>query len=118
MLRHKIIPLAWLFLACLIIGAAAGIGTARADEPGCIQQPWWRGEAMRWTTRTLCDTSIDADGSWIRARNFWGPRYYVPFRCGTYSCWGGYWVGEYDSGVETYVVTPATVLPDEPGHIA
>jgi hypothetical protein len=32
MLRHKIIPLAWLFLACTIIGAAAGIGTARADS--------------------------------------------------------------------------------------
>ena len=57
----------------------------------------------------------------MRARNFYGPRYWVPITCsyGTYTsiCNGGYWRPEFDSGVETYPVSQATVLPDEPGHI-
>lgn len=123
-MRDKLITafgLLSLFAAMLIIGFAIG-AQAHADEPGCIHQPWWRGEAMRWTQRIICDGPIQSDGSWVRAREFYGPRYYVPMRC-SWSAYGGgcsgdYWVPEYDSGVETYIVRPETVLPDEPGHIA
>lgn len=51
------------------------------------------------------------------ARNFYANSYYVPWRCDRYSCTGDYWVPVFDTGVETYRVTPDTVLPDEPGHI-
>lgn len=89
--------------------------------PNCVQQPWWRGEALRFVVRTLCDGPIRADSSWMRSRNFYGAAYYVPVTCswGYYggSCTGGYWRPEFDSGVETYPVTDSTVLPDEPGHI-
>lgn len=103
--------------------AWAEVPAAHADPlPGnCVQQPWWRGEAFRVVTRTLCDGPILADGSWMRARNFYGAAFYVPVTCswGSYggSCTGGYWRPVFDTGVERYPVTPDTVLPDEPGHI-
>lgn len=89
--------------------------------PNCQMQPWWRGEAMRMTQRIICDGPIQPDGSWIRKRDFYAPSYYRPVTCnwGYYggSCYGGYWVDEYDSGIEQYEVRPDNVLPDEPGHI-
>lgn len=112
-----VIAVLWLLVAMLILGMAVGVQVARADYENCVHQPWYRGEILRWTQRYLCDGPIYADGSWLRARNFYSPEYYVPFTCSRYSCYGGYWVGEYDSGIETYVVTPDTILPDEPGHI-
>lgn len=103
--------------AALLTGGMVTAGEASA-EPNCVQQMWWRGEAFRFVTRTLCDGPIFPDGSWMRARNFYGAAYYVPVSCSYYSCTGGYWRPVYDSGVETYPVTAATVLADEPGHIA
>ncbi|AGT12046.1 hypothetical protein SEA_TELAVIV_72 [Mycobacterium phage TelAviv] len=103
-----------------LIGAAivlAGVPKANATPPNCQQQLWWRGEAMRFVTRTLCDGPIQADGSWNRARNFYGDAFYVPVSCYRWSCTGGYWRPVFDTGIETYRVTPETVLPDEPGHI-
>lgn len=114
--------LLWLLAAMLILGAAVGI-KAHADPlpPNCVMQPWWRGEAMRMTQRIICDGPIRPDGSWIRKRDFYAPSYYKPVTCswGSYggSCYGGYWVDEYDSGIDTYEVRPDNVLPDEPGHI-
>jgi hypothetical protein len=100
---------------------AAGHADAEPVPPNCIQQPWWRGEAFRVVTRTICDGPLNADGSWLRARNFYGAPYYVPVSCyyGSYggSCSGGYWRPEFDTGIEKYPVTPTTVLPDEPGHL-
>jgi len=37
-------------------------------------------------------------------------------RCGTYSCYGGYWVPELKV-IDVYRVTDDTVLHDEPGWI-
>jgi len=110
----------------LIVGvlAAASLvfaAPAHAIDPNCAQQPWWYGSALRMTVRTLCDGPIRADGSWMRARNFYADAYYVPYSCswGPYygSCNGGYWMPVFDTGVDVYPVPPDTVLPDEPGHL-
>ena len=118
MLRDKIIPVLWLFLAAIIIGCQIGTAIAKADpEPGCVQQYWLYGGLFgRGTTRTICDGPIQADGSWRRGRNFYDGERYVPSYCSRYSCTGGYWLNEFDK-TDFYTVTPETVLPDEPGHI-
>lgn len=114
-----LVAIGGLIVAAFIIGQALTAPRAGAAPlpANCQQQPWWRGEAFRLTTRTLCDGPIQADGSWTRARNFYANSYYVPWRCDRYGCTGDYWVPVFDTGVETYRVTPDTVLPDEPGHI-
>lgn len=109
-----------LLTAALAAGSVTVAADARADyEPGCVSQFWMYG--LRGTTRTLCDGPVRADGSWMRIRQFYAPRRYVPMTCnwGSYggSCYGGYWLEEFDKR-DTYPVTPDTVLPDEPGHIA
>lgn len=81
---------------------------------GCIQQPWLI--VLRMTMRTICDGPLMGDGSWWRRRMFYAPETYVPISCSRYSCVGGYWLDEYVD-VEEYIVTPATVLPDEPGWV-
>lgn len=121
-MREKVIPVIWLLLAAVIIGASIGFSARASALPaGCISQPWWRGEALRQTTRFICDGPILPDGSWMRARQFYAPAYYVPYRCSwSYyggSCGGDYWVGVFDTGVEVYPVRPDTLLPDEPGHV-
>jgi hypothetical protein len=65
----------------------------------------------------LCDGPIEADGSWWRVRAFYAPAGAVT-NCGTYSCYTRYLpeLGLDNTG-EKYIVTPDTVLPDEPGHI-
>lgn len=111
-------------LMSVTMGAALAAGTAIAvadTPPNCEQKLWWRGEAMRFVTRTICDSPINADGGWMRRRNFYGAPYYVPVTCSysSYSgyCTGGYWRPEYDTGIEEYPVNPSNVLPDEPGHL-
>lgn len=82
---------------------------------GCVEDFWmWRG--VRSATRVICDSERRLDGSWERRRGFFDEEYYVPFSCGRYSCWGGYWVGDLEV-IDRYPVTDATVLPDEPGWI-
>lgn len=93
---------------------------AQADPGvGCQTVVWGFLASQR---RTLCDGPIFADGSWNRARVVWTPAHQVPINCyGGYwstSCSGGYFVSERVNSSETYPVTPATVLPDEPGHIS
>jgi len=107
----------------VFIGAGlASVAIARADvPPNCVQQYWLYGGLFgRGTTRTICDGPIQADGSWLRAREFYDGRRYLPMRCswGSYggSCYGGYWLEEFDN-LERYQVTADTVLPDEPGHL-
>lgn len=103
--------------AALGLAMLAPTPVAEAIPPNCVEQLWWRGEAMRFVQRKICDGPILPDGSWQRLRRFSGPAFYVPLTCSIYSCTGGYWRPAYDTGVESYPVTPATVLPDEPGHI-
>lgn len=111
--------------AASVIACAATIFSASVIAPqeaqaapigeGCVSDFWmWRG--LRASERVICDGYRAADGSWERRRGFFSDEYYVPFRCGTYSCWGGYWVDELKV-IEAYRVTDATVLADEPGYI-
>lgn len=104
----------------LAVAAVLGIPAqpATASEPGCVSQFWMYG--LRASTRIICDSPQRPDGSWMRARAFVAPRFFVPITCvnGTYVtyCNGGYWQEALDVR-EVYPVTPDTVLPDEPGHI-
>ncbi len=106
----------------LVVGALWAATRANAIGVNCQQQLWQYGGLLgRMTTRTLCDGPIRADGSWLRQRNFHAAAYDVPVSCswGRYGggCSGGYRRAVFDTGVETYVVTPETVLADEPGHL-
>ena len=97
--------------------------TAHADvPPGCVSQFWMLG--LRATTRIICDGPLNPDGGWMRARAFYAPAYVTN---GYSNCYGtGYFlncsysppqeVAEFDQRAY-YPVTPATVLPDEPGYI-
>lgn len=96
---------------------------ARADAPsGCETVPWG---FLGSSQRSICDGEFRPDGSWLRAREFWTAAHNVPLTTycsgGTYfsSCTtsGGYFQPRTSKGIETYVVTPDTVLPDEPGHL-
>ena len=114
-------------LTIAIAGVIASLLTAAPAEantppPGCVSQYWLYGGLFgRGTTRTICDGPIQADGSWQRGREFFDAPRYIPMTCswGYYggSCVGGYWLGEFDL-VDYYVVTPDSILPDEPGWIA
>ena len=95
--------------------AVAPPASAGPIGEGCVSDFWmWRG--IRAAERVICDGYRAADGSWERRRGFFANEYYVPFRCGSYSCWGGYWVDELEV-LDSYRVTDATVLADEPGYI-
>lgn len=93
-----------------------------SEVSGCQSQTW-----IIWgaNTRTICDGFVHADGSWVRWREFWTPAHNVPLTCNTYgsrgysstSCTGGYWQERTTKGVEKYLVTPDTLLPDEPDHL-
>lgn len=107
----------------ILAGAGLGYATdAHADAVSGCQDDFWF--TFGSTRRVLCDGVTRPDGSWLRAREFYTPAHQVPMRTscyGTYyvSCTtsGGYWQERLSKGVETYIVTPDTVLPDEPGHI-
>ena len=106
----------------LVVGALWAATRANALGANCQQQIWQYGGLLgRMTTRTLCDGPVRADGSWVRQRNFHAAAYDVPVSCswGRYGggCSGGYRKAEFDTGVDQYVVTPETVLADEPGHL-
>lgn len=115
-------------VAGLIAASVVGSGTADAEPlpPGCQSQFWLHGGLLgRGVTRYICDGPVEADGGWMRTRIFHDPAYVAPGRT---ICSGGTWssscthyppyrVEEFFEK-EAYRVTPATVLPDEPGHIA
>lgn len=106
------------------LAGAAFVGTAigHALPSNCVSQPWG---FLGSQTRQLCDDPIRADGSWLRNRIVGRAGYYqyAHSQCsyGTYSGGCTYypagWVAEYHSDDEWYIVTPDTILPDEPGHI-
>lgn len=99
--------------------AAAPMAVA---SPGC--------ESIKWgflgsQTRVICDGPIRSDGSWMRERVIGVPAHYVnaSSSCShsSYSSnctfYPGGWVDDRIQSDETYLVTPDTVLPDEPGHL-
>ncbi len=108
-------------LAAALLGAGitAPAATAAPMPPNCTDQFWMMG--LRAATRTICDGPQAADGSWIRGRAFTAPA----FTADGYSVCYGYGfctftmpkeVAAIDQ-LETYRVTPDTVLPDEPGYL-
>jgi hypothetical protein len=116
-----------LFAATLVSGVGEAHASGIPDGPtqyGCTAQtvPWG---FLGSQQRTLCDWPVQADGSWTRERTLWTPAHQVPFTCNTYggiyysstNCSGGYFVNQTVTDDQTYVVTPGTVLPDEPGHL-
>lgn len=110
----------------LTVGALWAATRADADPPGmkCVDQFWLI--PFQSNRRTICDGPIQSDGSWTRLREFYSPAHTIPARS---SCYGGRYsssctyyperfVPMSSQGVENYIVTPATVLHDEPGRIA
>jgi len=76
--------------------------------------------------RELCDGPLHPDGSWIRQRIIYVPAHQVNRSCSTFgnaysaftNCSGGYFQPLTVVTQDVYPVTPATVLPDEPGHLS
>lgn len=116
-----------LVAAAITVGGIATAAQADAT-PGCETVPWG---FLGSKNRTICDGPIQADGSWMRERAIWWKATQVPMTCNSWNT-GGY--GGYSSGYgsttciggymepaggtsESYRVTAATVLPDEPGHL-
>ncbi|MCV7226099.1 hypothetical protein H7J73_08645 [Mycolicibacterium komossense] len=126
--RARTIARTLIVVGTVILVMALGVlwaTEAKADPPGmkCVDQFWLI--PFQSNRRTICDGPIQPDGSWNRIREFYSPAYRVPVRTscyGTYSfsctTTGGYVQPMTSQGIEPYVVTPETVLADEPGHLA
>lgn len=116
-------------LAALLVAAGSPVSLAPpavADASGtwipygltdrCVSEYFQYGN--RGTTRYLCDGPLQADGSWERCRNFYSPEKY-PAGPNTDGDGTPDWelILPQVNIHECYPVTPATVLPDEPGWI-
>lgn len=104
-----------------IIAAVLCAAPASADEPGCERVPIL---GLNPQIRSICDGPIQPDGWWARARKFSSPEF-VHSSCGGVYYQGGNcppWLDQDvipadDGQVETYIVTPDTIPPGEPGHL-
>jgi hypothetical protein len=110
----------------LFAATLTAVATLVALVPATEANPGMGCESIHWgflgsQLRTICDGPMQPDGSWQRARIVCVPAHYVPVTCssGTYysSCSGGYNVWDTYVAKESYVVTPDTVLPDEPAWL-
>jgi hypothetical protein len=108
-------------VAAAMVAAALAAGTIavapQASADGCQTVQWG---FLGFKRRTLCDSPIGPDGSWMRHRTVYAPGRYVPASCDFdyyITCYDGYSTGPIVSSDETYPVSPETVLPDEPGHL-
>jgi hypothetical protein len=111
-------------LGGVLAAATITTGVAKAEPAvGCQDDFWF--VPFQSTRRTICDGAIRPDGSWLRNREFYTPAHNVPLTTycsgGRYysscSTSGGYFQPRTSQGIEDYIVTPDTVLPDEPGHL-
>ncbi|MEU0498799.1 hypothetical protein [Mycobacterium sp. NPDC006124] len=112
--------------AALVALGAPAVGHA---DPGPTAGPTMGCEVIHWgflgnDRRKVCDGPKQSDGTWQRTRTVFTPERDTPVSCssnpyhpenGTF-CYGGY-RPETIQTQETYPVTPATVLPDEPGWL-
>jgi hypothetical protein len=111
-------------LAIALLLSCATPAVARADDPppGCERAPIF---GLNAQVRKICDEPVRPDGSWERVRQFSYPSviqtkcaldYYSISLCPS---WLIYRVDvpEQLSPVETYIVTPDTIPPGEPGHL-
>ena len=96
---------------------------AKADVvSGCEDLLWIM--PFQSTRRAICDGVRRPDGSWLRSRVHYTPRYYKPLTTNCYgssfiSCTttGGYWVDYNEFSSDQYIVFDSNVLPTEPGHL-
>ena len=113
--------------AMIALGAAPASHAATDPGMGCETIHWGFLGSDR---RQICDGPKQSDGSWQRTRTIFTPAYIKPFKCShdsfldntvfannNFSCSGGYQVPQTTETQESYVVTPGTVLPDEPGWL-
>lgn len=113
------------FLAAMSAGVVLSTGALYAATAPAKAAPGLGCETIRWglfgsQRRTVCDTPRRPDGSWTREREMWVPAGWVSGYCsGSYwvSCSQGYYRERGTVAYEAYVVTDATVLPDEPGWL-
>lgn len=102
-------------------GVGWGIAEASATPANCEVLKWGFLGSQR---RVICDGPLQADGSWMRRRIVFTPAHTTP---GYSYCSGGsysyctyyppQWVDDQIWGDDYYLVTPETVLRDEPGHL-
>ena len=117
--HNRLITSATAALVAALLAAGVTAPVASALPPNCVQQFWMIG--LRKGQRTICDGPLNPDGSWLRGRSFNAPA----FTADGYSvCYSAVYctftmpkqVAAIDK-LETYRVTPDTVLPDEPGYL-
>lgn len=120
--RARLLNRVILALAIVVLWLTAavtfGAAIARAT-PNCETVKWgFLGSQLR----TICDGPTQPDGSWQRTRVITTPAHRTAFQCYGSSfytaCAGGDYVEERVNDRQVYPVTAATVLPDEPGHLA
>lgn len=115
--------------ALITLGAPAVSHADTVPGMGCETVHWGIFGSDR---RQICDGPKQADGTWQRTRTVFTPATVLPLQChsldmtGSYgqtigdsgvTCTGGYPVPQTTQTQESYVVTPDTVLPDEPGWL-
>lgn len=110
--------------AAVTAGLWAAPAGADPPPPGCERVPIF---GINPQVREICDEPIQPDGSWMRWRWFSHPEFvhstcgdYGQFVGGSYYCppWAPHdTIPAYEGPIETYVVTPDTIPPGEPGHI-
>lgn len=105
--------------AALLLGAAPA-SAEPLDDPSCERVPIL---GLDPHIRIICDSEIHPDGHWIRGRKLrWldstrsscGGQYYQGGQCPP---WMSNDVVPGREVVETYIVTPDTIPPGEPGHL-
>jgi hypothetical protein len=92
-----------------------------SNDPGCESIPFL---GLNPYIRSICDDPIRPDGSWLRYRALWHPRYVHS------TCFGVLYEGgcpswakdsrdviEASRNIDIYVVAPDTIPPGEPGHL-
>ena len=105
------------------VNQLANPAEAHADVvTGCEDIIWFM--PFQSTRRAICDGVKRPDGSWLRSRVHYTPRYYKPLTTNCYgssfiSCTttGGYWVDYNEFSSDQYIVFDHNVLPTEPGHL-
>lgn len=103
---------------------------ANADVPGIVDPPGCTTDTIFGLNphyRSICDSPLQPNGSWTRTRQLWSKQY-VGSLCGDYGYMTrtGYVCPDWaprditpaaQGPVETYVVTPDTIPPGEPGYL-
>jgi hypothetical protein len=117
-MMRRVAPL----VAFAAAAAAIGLATPAAANPsGCESVPLL---GLNPQIRSICDGPIQPDGWWARARKFSHPQFVHSSCDGVYYQSGNCppWLYQdaipaEEGSIETYIVTPDTIPPGEPGHL-